>query len=1032
MDTKHISNNLSNELVENLGKVAYTLDKAYMARLREDYRVVPFSDYLKVVNSNKGIIDFKTNIRALKVERFVYDSNELTRDGFKNLLGLFSGGSHNIAVIIRRTPQNVEFYYAVKNENALVSKPAKQHITLLKDSLIGNFNGTTVDPIDDVKSILDFEDSNSVSVLSGIPSDKSEDYISQGIERLLNGVVPKEDKDSYTCIILAQPLSIVELRNILNGYESIASALKPFEEKQLQFGKSKTDTTGESKSDSHSTGISHTKNSSHNLGVALSTGVSLGFSVFGSQSVGANASPFGVGVNANTTVGASTSVTSNVSITGNYGYSFGKADTDSINDTATVGTNKSLSIGDSETTTFSHKSYMVADLIEKLEATIKRINESQSTGLWRNAIYVTSENPDISKSAVSFINSIMQGDASFIEPPYIQSWYRFDKGDDFKNILQYVSHLTHPIFENKIDVESKVWATANVTTPELANIFKLPDVSLQSLPVIECTRFGREPHSLDQLNLDVTLGCAYHMHTKEENNLISISKEELTKHTFITGSTGSGKSNTIYKLLSEVCLKEGSKTNFLIIEPSKGEYKNIFCGRDAITVYGTNPYKTEKLLQINPFSFPDDIHVLEHIDRLVEVFNACWPMYAAMPAILKEAIEKSYEVVGWNLRTSKHISVFPNFDTVLEILPEVVNSSAYSADTSSDYKGALVTRVRSLAKGLSGLIFDGDVPSEDLFNQNVIADISRIGSSETKALIMGILVLKLQEFRMSENNTANTSLRHITVLEEAHNLLRRTSDVQTQESSNLQGKSVEMLANAIAEMRTYGEGFIIADQSPGLMDMSVIRNTNTKIILRLPDESDRQLVGKAAGLNDNQIIELSRLKTGVAAITQSGWLEPVLCMVDKFDMEKPLDMPKTYFDWHDPETIAIKEFLNVAFDVEQTKLSLDTVDKIRKWVAKFSTTEKVRMAIELVLAGGTLDGGQQMLLIGGLFGQKLRDIPERVEATKTTQNLLIGGFNFEENDEIIRRINELFLEYYPVNIYTDTTSAVDNVEVCVL
>ena len=73
-------------------------------------------------------------------------------------------------------------------------------------------------------------------------------------------------------------------------------------------------------------------------------------------------------------------------------------------------------------------------------------------------------------------------------------------------------------------------------------------------------------------------------------------------------------------------------------------------------------------------------------------------------------------------------------------------------------------------------------------------------------------------------------------------------------------------------MRTYGEGFIIADQAPGLLDMAVIRNTNTKIIMRLPDESDRQLVGKAAGLNDDQIVELAKLDTGVAAVYQNHWL----------------------------------------------------------------------------------------------------------------------------------------------------------------
>ena len=94
---------------------------------------------------------------------------------------------------------------------------------------------------------------------------------------------------------------------------------------------------------------------------------------------------------------------------------------------------------------------------------------------------------------------------------------------------------------------------------------------------------------------------------------------------------------------------------------------------------------------------------------------------------------------------------------------------------------------------------------------------------------------------------------HITVLEEAHNILRRTSIEQSAEGSNILGKSVEMISNAIAEMRTYGEGFIIADQAPGLMDMSVIRNTNTKIIMRLPDQADRELVGKAANLNDDQI-----------------------------------------------------------------------------------------------------------------------------------------------------------------------------------
>ena len=49
--------------------------------------------------------------------------------------------------------------------------------------------------------------------------------------------------------------------------------------------------------------------------------------------------------------------------------------------------------------------------------------------------------------------------------------------------------------------------------------------------------------------------------------------------------------------------------------------------------------------------------------------------------------------------------------------------------------------------------------------------------------------------------------------------------------------------------------------------------------MRLPDLSDRELVGKAAGLNDDQIIELGKLPLGAAAVYQNDWIEPVLCKV---------------------------------------------------------------------------------------------------------------------------------------------------------
>ena len=278
------------------------------------------------------------------------------------------------------------------------------------------------------------------------------------------------------------------------------------------------------------------------------------------------------------------------------------------------------------------------------------------------------------------------------------------------------------------------------------------------------------------------------------------------------------------------------------------------------------------------------------MDRLVEIFNVCWPMYAAMPAILKEAMEKAYISTGWNLNTSinEKGNKFPNFNDLLEQVELVIDESKYSADSKGDYSGALMTRIRSLTTGLNRQIFcSDDIADADLFDKSVIVDLSRVGSVETKSLIMGLLVMKLNEYRM-DFGRINSPLNHITVLEEAHNLLKRTSTEQSAEGSNLLGKSVELLANSIAEMRTYGEGFIIADQSPGLLDMSVIRNTNTKIILRLPEKTDRELVGYAAGLREDQISELAKLKRGVAAIYQNDWVEPVLVQINRCEIQEKI------------------------------------------------------------------------------------------------------------------------------------------------
>lgn len=624
---------------------------------------------------------------------------------------------------------------------------------------------------------------------------------------------------------------------------------------------------------------SHTEGSSHSTSTATGTSTSTGKAI--SNSLG-KAVTSGVGK----AVSKGASVTSGVSQAVNLGANFGGSFARSSTVTATIGSDEGI------TQTF--KNYSVQHALEILELQMKRYDLASALGMWDFCAYVLSEDHNVANNVAHTYLALTQGKESYMSQAAVNLW-RGDLGEqsaDAAAICSYLRDLRHPAFALSpalLDQHpsfsvypATVDTTAALSGKELAYSLNFPKRSVPGLPVIECASFGRNVSTFDgtQPQQGLCIGKVFHMH-REEHVKTFLSKSSLASHTFVTGSTGAGKTNTVCRVLDQAL---DQQINFLVIEPAKGEYKDVYGGREDVNVFGTNPEFTP-LLHIDPFSFPIGIHVLEHLDRLVEIFNVCWPMYAAMPAVLKDAVARSYEDCGWDLAASDNpygADLFPCFADVARNVREILDSSEYDAENKGAYKGSLLTRLNSLTNGLNGMMLSSnEVDASVLFDSNTIVDLSRVGSVETKSLLMGLLVLKLQEHRMAEANGMNRPLRHLTVLEEAHNLLKRSSSDQGSESVNLTGKSVEMISNAIAEMRTYGEGFVIADQAPGLLDMAAIRNTNTKIIHRLPDLSDRELAGRAANLNDQQIVELARLPKGVAAIYQNDWVEPVLCKIAK-------------------------------------------------------------------------------------------------------------------------------------------------------
>lgn len=915
-----------------------------------------------------GKFDVAHNIRYFNITKWVTDKKENSLEKLVNVYAVLSNENCNIALVFNRTQETTNVYLAVVNlENSSANTKADNYKSRLIEAIRGNFPGAELKEKDTnnkgfgvgILPCINNDNVYTVASASNIPTEKSEKFISQTIEKLLDGIVPNNRREEYTIILLATPIMDVEERKLKLGefhsgmtpYASWSTNYTYTENESLgstatigvnvgasagiqngkNYGTTDTEantenesiTNTESESDSLSNGDAYAQTESEadttgtNKNTTHTEGKGQGVSVIvynnsgnssDAESWGENAAKTltkGITQTTSKTVAKTTgtavantlgkavtksmAVTSGISNAVNYGVNAGANFARSSTITTMIGKNEGI--------TQNFANYNVKHALELLENQMKRLEQSTALGMWDFAAYVLSEDQIIASNVAHSYLALTIGEESFMSKSAINLWRGNvdDEKEAAREICGYLKELRHPLFAlnpeaTRVDAAYNIYpsvitATTSLSGKELAYSLNFPQKSISGLPVLECAEFGRSVVTYDEINKDdakLELGNIFHMNHME-NVTVSLSKKSLASHTFITGSTGSGKSNTVYQIIDKASQEN---VKFLIIEPAKGEYKNVFGNREDVFVYGTNP-NLSKLLRINPFSFPKEIHILEHMDRLIEIFNVCWPMYAAMPAILKNAVEQSYIDSGWDLIKSVNrydSALYPTFKDVARNIKIIIDSSEYDNDNKGAYKGSLLTRLQSLTNGINGIIFNSQELSEkELFDENVIVDLSRVGSSETKSLLMGMIVLKLQEYRMSCSNNMNAELKHLTVLEEAHNILRRTSVEQSAESSNLMGKSVEMLSNAIAEMRTYGEGFIIADQAPGLMDMSVIRNTNTKIIMRLPDEGDRQLVGKSANLNEDQIVELAKLPCGVGAIYQNEWVQPVLCKVKKFD-----------------------------------------------------------------------------------------------------------------------------------------------------
>lgn len=896
---------------KTLSAASELIHRRYLANL-QDYPVLPPEEADMLHNAD---------IALFRVERLVTENRQAVLESVAAVYTALGAAGYAVFFVLESDGHATQFYIGTRGQpRHMLGRTAGE---LLKKSFDGHFPGSLLSPLkngDDVRKTLDFDSAQenlAVTAVIGIPalSTDEREHFTQGLERFLDAA----DGEAYRALLLAEPLPSTDLHNIQAAYEATASQLSPLQKQQLSYGVNESASIAQSLAESLSTTlgetIGHTATTGTNRSVSTSEGnnesttkdpsmllgsiaAGAGFLAFGPPGAivaGAVAkgvsSAFlgsqskGTSTTHTETEGESTSSSESSSQTSSSGRTESHTDTN----TSTSGSNRQL--------TLESLNKPVEQLLTKIDHHLERIDEARAYGGWQTAAYFIANDTATSKALGSMFLGLMRGNRSNAEDFALTTWNRTLK-EERKRILGWLSTLTHPRFKpDFIDhlAVDHLTSSALLSGRELAIQLGLPRQSTSAVTVLEVPSYGRSVNVLNsttQADADedrVMLGYLRHLWRNTTESL-HLALDQLCSHTLITGTTGVGKTTAIMSLLAQT---HRMGVPFMVIEPAKGEYRRLLglSEPERPVSYRVAGRTGPDSLRINPMIFPDGIELSDHVDRVCTIFSAAFPMYAAMPQVFEEAIFTAYENMGWDIITSRCIGPqrrFPTLRQVADLIPDVVQNLGYSEQLSSDYIGALGTRLRSLCRGSLGLTLlcsqHEETSDQILFESSTVIDLSPMGSPEKRALIMGILFMRMYEKRLAEGLPDVTSLRHLMVLEEAHVLLKRTSTDQNQESSNPRGLAVESFANALAEMRAFGQGFVVADQSASALDDAVLRNTNTKIVMRAPFEADRIALGGALALNDEQTRQLAKLENHTAVIYQSNWLEPVLCGVQQVDI----------------------------------------------------------------------------------------------------------------------------------------------------
>lgn len=753
-----------------------------------------------------------------------------------------------------------------KTELYLGTSSTKQEITAqeaaeqLREACFGSMPGMGTGILESKDAVWEkiegpLSEMESLGAVTGIPSfrDPEKKGILQTLDQIAFGIRDcNGEEKNYAMLVIADPIRDEEIADVISRHRRLSSqihtAVKMTGSQNLQRSESKD----------------------------ANAGLQLGVGLLG-RVVGGIAGSFcgapGAGAQIGTLIGGSISATlgKQVSVAGSA--STGREYLDKFAEYA-------------ETATNHHT---------------ERLNQGRNYGFWNTGIYVLGNSPRDVITVTGMLRAIYSGEETYYEPIRL---HQFSPASKAMNIVRDRFELL-PMVDADIakkegfSYEKDQWhifgehyqyLSTPITTRELSLVTSLPRRDVPGLRFVKtAVRFANNAAELKEDK--ITLGRIVDTGISQSNTY-DIDPNSLVRHALVAGSTGSGKSTTCKRILSEILDRD---VPIMVIEPAKDDYVRWAIEQNKtlpphkqfrIFMPGVEEMEGVKIepLHLNPFEPASvkgvKVDLLQHCETFITLLNACLPGEDVIPILIEEtAYETIRDIALFRNRDLEEGAVEPmgTYPRILDMeimASRIMAKKQYFQQNKDNLTEILITRFKYLRRGTRGKILNvfKSVDYDELFSHNVIINLSRLSGTKDKALIMSMLMQALYEYRVScyvhdaayRTKAQRNQLMHLTLIEEAHNVLLKPDSNAA--SGNPQRAAADLFGNMLSEVRGYGQGFIVVDQVPTRLIDDAIKNTNYKIVHRLTAPDDQEVMASCMAFREDQKYMIPALEKGNAII----------------------------------------------------------------------------------------------------------------------------------------------------------------------